>query len=183
VPPTCTGPTLAGIQRDGKRSFSAPPEMVIDPNKNYTAEVQTSRGVIDIALTAKDEPITVNNFVFLSCHGFYDGLKFHRVVKTPTPFVIQGGDPRGDGSGGPGYQFQTEVNPNLKHDSAGVVSMANAGPNTNGSQFFITLAPAPHLDNGSVGVFNAFGHVTAGMDVVNAIVQGDTILAISIAES
>ena len=104
-------------------------------------------------LAAKDAPITVNSFVFLSCNGFYDGLTFHRVVKSPQPFVIQGGDPKGDGTGGPGYQYQQETSPNLKHDAAGVLSMANAGPNTNGSQFFITLAATPSLDGG----YNVFG--------------------------
>jgi cyclophilin family peptidyl-prolyl cis-trans isomerase len=153
--------------------------MVIDPAKTYVATMQTTRGVVTMELSTQS-PITTNNFVFLSCHGYYDGLTFHRVVKTPTPFVIQGGDPRGDGTGGPGYQFQTEINPVIKHDAAGVLSMANSGPNTNGSQFFITLAPATHLDNGT---FNAFGRVTSGMDAVNAIRQGDRILAISIAES
>ena len=106
-------------------------------------------------------------------------MTFHRVVKTPTPFVIQGGDPRGDGTGGPGYLIDDEFSPNLLHDAAGVISMANSGPNTNGSQFFITLAPAAHLD----GVHSAFGHVTDGMDAVNSIVEGDKILAVSIAEN
>ncbi len=180
APPTCTGPNIASIQRTGQRSFKTAPDRIIDPTKHYVATMQTTRGVITIELDAADAPNTVNNFVFLSCDGFYDGLTFHRVVKTPTPFVIQGGDPRGDGTGGPGYLFANEISPNLNHDAAGVISMARTSqPDTNGSQFFITLAPAPSLD----GQYNAFGHVTSGMDVANSIVQGDLILAVSIAES
>jgi peptidyl-prolyl cis-trans isomerase B (cyclophilin B) len=177
--PTCTGPSIASINRDGQRNYDAAPEMVIDPAKTYTATMQTSRGVITIELAAADAPVTTNNFVFLSCHGFYDGLTFHRVVKQPAPFIIQGGDPRGDGLGGPGYLIPDEFSPNLRHDAAGVVSMANAGANTGGSQFFITLAPATHLDD----VHSIFGHVTDGMNAVNAIVEGDKILAVSITES
>jgi peptidyl-prolyl cis-trans isomerase B (cyclophilin B) len=176
TPATCTGPSISTISRDNQRSFSSAPAMVIDPAKTYVATMQTTRGVVTIQL-AKETPITTNNFVFLSCHGYYDGLKFHRVIRTPTPFMAQGGDPRGDGSGGPGYQFQDEITA-LKHET-GVISMANAGPGTNGSQFFITFAPQPHLD----GKHTVFGRVTSGMDVVNAIRQGDTILAVSIAES
>ena len=172
------GSAIAAIKREAKHAFASFPERVIDPDKTYTAKMETSRGVITIQLDAKDAPNTVNNFVYLSCEGYYDGLSFHRVVKTPTPFVIQGGDPRGDGLGGPGYIFDNEVSPNIRHD-AGVISMANSGPNTNGSQFFITLAAAPSLNDN----YSAFGRVTAGMDVVNAIVQGDKILAVSITES
>ena len=176
TPATCTGSTIQGIARDNQRAFSAPPAMVIDPSKSYVATMQTTRGVVTIAL-AKETPITTNNFVFLSCHGFYDGLKFHRVIRTPTPFMAQGGDPQGNGSGGPGYQFQDEFTA-LKHET-GIISMANSGPATNGSQFFITFAPQPHLD----GKHTVFGRVTSGMEAVNAIQQGDTILAVSIAES
>ena len=153
--------------------------MIIDASNTYTATMQTSRGVVTIELAAAEAPITVNNFVFLSCHGYYDGLTFHRVAKTPSPFVIQGGDPRGDGRGGPGYIFQDEFSPNLRHDGPGVLSMANSGANTNGSQFFITLAAAAHLDD----VHSIFGAVTDGMDAVNAIVEDDKILAVSITES
>ena len=178
--PSCTGPSIASIQRTHQRSFKAAPDRIIDPTKHYVATMQTSRGVITIDLDAADAPNTVNNFVFLSCDGFYDGLTFHRVVKTPKPFVVQGGDPKGDGTGGPGYLFANEISPNLNHDAAGVISMARTSqPDTNGSQFFITLSPQPSLD----GQYNAFGHVTAGMDVVNSIVQGDVILAVSITES
>lgn len=177
--PSCSGAMLASIVRDGQRSFNAPPEMVIDPAKAYTATMQTSRGLITIELAASGAPVTTNNFVFLSCRGYYDGLTFHRVVRAPTPFVAQGGDPRGNGTGGPGYIFEDEFSPDLRHDGPGVLSMANIGPNTNGSQFFITLAPASHLDD----VHSIFGRVTEGMAAVNAILEGDKIIAISITES
>jgi peptidyl-prolyl cis-trans isomerase B (cyclophilin B) len=141
--------------------------------------MQTSRGVVTIELAAADAPLTTNNFVFLSCRGYFDGLTFHRVIKDPSPFVVQGGDPRGDGRGGPGYIFADEFSPNLRHDGPGVLSMANSGANTNGSQFFITLAPAGHLDD----VHSIFGNVSGGMDAANAIIEGDKILAVSITES
>ena len=172
------------MPRNNTRTFSAIPGKVIDPAKTYTATMVTSKGTIVIALNAADAPNTVNNFVFLSCDGFYDGIVFHRVVKTPTPFVIQAGDPKGDdpalaGQGGPGYKFADEISPNLKHDAAGVLAMANSGPNTNGSQFYITLSPQPSLD----GKYNVFGKVTSGLDVANNIVQGDKILSVSVAEN
>jgi peptidyl-prolyl cis-trans isomerase B (cyclophilin B) len=176
---TCTGPTIESINRDGQRSYDAPPEMVIDPGKAYTATMETSRGVITIELAAADAPVTTNNFVYLSCRGYYDGLTFHRVVKQPQPFIIQGGDPRGNGTGGPGYLFEDEFSPELRHDAPGVLSMANAGPGTNGSQFFITLAATPHLDD----LHSVFGHVTDGMEAVDTIVEGDKLLAVSITES
>jgi cyclophilin family peptidyl-prolyl cis-trans isomerase len=176
--PSCTG-SLSSIQRTGRRTFPSAPARIIDPAKTYTALIKTSKGDITATLAAKDAPVTVNSFVFLACNGFYDGLTFHRVVKTPQPFVIQGGDPAGNGTGGPGYQYQQEISPNLKHDAAGVLSMANAGPNTNGSQFFITLAATPALDGG----YNVFGKVTDGMPVVNNIAIGDKIESISIRES
>jgi len=153
--------------------------MIIDPEKSYTATMQTSRGVITIELSPAEAPVTVNSFVFLSCRGYYDGLTFHRVVRQPEPFVIQGGDPRGDGRGGPGYLISDEFSPTLRHDGPGILSMANSGPNTNGSQFFITLAATSHLDD----VHSIFGRVTEGLSVTNAIIEGDKILAISIAES
>jgi peptidyl-prolyl cis-trans isomerase B (cyclophilin B) len=177
VPPTCEGTGISDIERTGQRRFSNAPAMVIDPTKTYVAEMQTSKGVITIELAADKAPVTVNNFVFLSCDGYYDGLTFHRVENQPTLSIIQGGDPRGDGTGGPGYVFDNEIS-DLKHD-AGVISMANAGPDTNGSQFFITKAAAPALD----GRYSVFGHVTEGMDVVNSIGVGDTILAVSIKEA
>jgi peptidyl-prolyl cis-trans isomerase B (cyclophilin B) len=167
---------IAEIERTGKRSFSSGPEQVIDADKTYIAKLETDKGNITIELATKAAPTTVNNFVFLSCNGFYDGLNFHRVITQP-PFMIQGGDPRGDGTGGPGYRFADEFSPDWKHDT-GVLSMANAGPNTNGSQFFITLAPQPHLD----GRHSVFGKVTEGMDIVRAIRQGDKITRIDIEE-
>lgn len=168
--------TIADLQRTGQRRFSAPPERVIDPSKSYTARLETDKGDIVIDLAAKDAPNTVNNFVYLSCVGYYDGLTFHRVI---GDFMIQGGCPLGTGTGGPGYQFADEFSPNLRHDGPGVLSMANAGPGTNGSQFFITHSAQPHLDNRH----SVFGKVTSGQDVVNAIQQGDKINKIEIEES
>ena len=170
-------PSFADIERTGQRKFSAPPERVIDPDKTYVATLKTDRGDIVIELAAKDAPETVNNFVFLSQTGYYDGLTFHRVIKSP-PFMIQGGCPLGTGTGGPGYQFKDEFSPGQRHDGPGVLSMANAGPRTNGSQFFITLAAQPHLDNRH----SVFGHVTAGMEAVQAVEQGDKIQRIDIEE-
>lgn len=168
-------PTIADIQRTGQRQFRAPPEQVIDTNKSYTATLQTDRGEIVIELAAKDVPNTVNNFVYLACSGFYDGLTFHRVVPN---FVIQGGCPRGDGTGGPGYRFDDEIHPNWRHSGPGMLSMANAGPGTNGSQFFITHSAQPHLD----GRHSVFGRVVSGQDVVNAVRQGDKIRRVEIRE-
>ncbi|MBP8251220.1 MAG: peptidylprolyl isomerase [Herpetosiphon sp.] len=150
--------------------------MSIDPNKQYAATIETSKGTIVIDLAANYAPKTVNNFVFLANNGFYDGLKFHRVISN---FMIQGGDPTGTGAGGPGYKFEDEVRNNpLKHET-GVLSMANAGPNTNGSQFFITHSPQPHLN----GKHTVFGKVREGQDVVNAIRQGDVMTKVTISES
>jgi peptidyl-prolyl cis-trans isomerase B (cyclophilin B) len=132
------------------------------------AILHTSKGDIQIELTPDKTPITVASFVNLIKHKFYDGVSFHRVI---SDFVIQGGDPTGTGTGGPGYQFEDEFSPDLKHTGAGILSMANAGPGTNGSQFFITLGAQPHLDNRH----SVFGKVTKGMDVVNSIKQGDVI--------
>ncbi len=143
-----------------------PPKMQIDPQKTYQVSMETSKGLIELELYPQYAPKTVNNFVFLAQEGYYDGVKFHRVI---DDFVIQGGDPTGTGAGGPGYKFEDEVRGNpLKHET-NVISMANAGPNTNGSQFFITHSPQPHLD----GKHTVFGKVVAGADVVNAIRQGD----------
>ena len=150
--------------------------MTIDPKKNYTATMETSKGTIEIELFAKDAPKTVNNFVFLAREGFYDGVTFHRVIPN---FMIQGGDPTGSGRGGPGYKFEDEVRTNPNKHGTGSLSMANAGPNTNGSQFFITHSPQPHLD----GKHTVFGKVTSGMDVVNAIRQGDVITSVTITDS
>jgi peptidyl-prolyl cis-trans isomerase B (cyclophilin B) len=164
------------IERTGNRRFSSAPARVIDTDKSYVATLKTPRGDITVDLTPKETPETVNNFVVLAQTGYYDGLNFHRVITSP-PFMIQGGCPLGTGTGGPGYQFKDEFSPNLRHDE-GVISMANAGPGTNGSQFFITLAPQPHLNNHH----SVFGRVTAGMDVVRAIRQGDNIDRVEIEE-
>ncbi len=158
------------------KQWPSAPEMQIDPKKKYTATIATGRGNIVIELYPQYAPKTVNNFVFLAQQGFYDGVTFHRVIRD---FMIQGGDPTGTGTGGPGYRFEDEVRSNpLKHE-AGVLSMANAGPNTNGSQFFITHSPQPHLN----GKHTVFGKVTSGMNVVNAIRQGDVMTSVTIAES
>ena len=153
-----------------------PPEMQIDPAKTYKAVIETSRGVIEVELSPQHAPKTVNNFVFLAKEGFYDDVSFHRVIKN---FMIQGGDPTGTGRGGPGYKFEDEVKENpLKHET-GVISMANSGPNTNGSQFFITHSPQPHLN----GRHTVFGKVVSGQDIVDAIQQGDKILRVEIREA
>ena len=129
---------------------------------NPGATLETNMGTIKLELFMNETPITVDNFIKLSKKGFYNGLAFHRVI---DGFMLQGGCPRGDGSGGPGYTIKDEFTPNLKHSAPGILSMANAGPNTGGSQFFITLAPTPWLD----GKHTVFGKVTEGMDVVRAI--------------
>lgn len=153
-----------------------PPGMQIDPAKAYKAVIETSRGFIELELYPQHAPKTVNNFVFLAKEGFYENVSFHRVIKN---FLIQGGDPTGTGRGGPGYRFEDEVKENpLKHET-GVISMANAGPDTNGSQFFITYSPQPHLN----GRHTVFGKVVSGQDVVDAIQQGDKIIHIEIRES
>ena len=138
--------------------------------------INTSKGAIDLTLFPEDAPVTVTSFLHLASKGFYDGLKFHRVIPN---FMIQGGCPTGTGTGGPGYKFECECKPNRKHDKPGILSMANAGPNTNGSQFFITHLPTPHLD----GKHTVFGEVTKGQDVVDSIVGGDTIDSITIHDS
>ena len=136
------------------------------------AVFETSRGAIRVALAPDKAPLTVANFVNLARRGFYDGLSFHRVI---DDFMIQGGCPEGSGRGGPGYRFEDETSNGLRHDR-GVLSMANAGPNTNGSQFFITHVPTPWLD----GKHTVFGKVTQGLDVVDAIKQGDKITSVKI---
>ena len=148
------------------KQWSKPPEMVIDPNKQYQAIFHTDKGDITARLFAKQVPKTVNNFVFLAREGFYDDTIFHRVIEN---FMAQGGDPTGTGRGGPGYRFADEFNPNLRHNKPGILSMANAGPNTNGSQFFITHVPTPWLDNKHA----VFGEVTDGMDVLLSIPPRD----------
>ena len=167
------------------RQFTTP-EDVIDPLKTYTATLTTAKGVIVIQLFAEQTPITVNNFVFLARQGWFDGASFHRVL---PGFVAQTGDPTGTGYGGPGYYIKNEILPELKFDAAGVLGMANSGADTNGSQFFITLAPAPSLD----GQYTVFGKVVSGLDVVNALTprdpqndpeapEGDHIISVTIEE-
>ena len=158
------------------KQWNEPPAMQIDAKKRYVAKIETTRGTIEIELYPAYAPKTVNNFVFLAREGFYDGVIFHRVIDN---FMIQGGDPTGTGRGGPGYKFEDEFKNNpLKHET-GVLSMANAGPGTNGSQFFITHSPQPHLD----GKHTVFGKVTSGQDVVNRIRQGDKMVKVVIEES
>jgi len=157
------------------KQWNAPPAMTIDSKKKYRARIQTSRGAISVDLHAQHAPKTVNNFVFLAREGFYDGITFHRVIAN---FMIQTGDPTGSGRGGPGYRFEDETKGNPARHETGVLSMANAGPNTNGSQFFITHAPQPHLD----GKHTVFGKVVEGQDVVNAIRQGDQLTKVEIDE-
>ena len=146
--------------------------MTIDPSKVYTVTMETDAGTIELELYPEHAPNTVNNFVTLTQDGFYDGVVFHRVIDN---FMVQGGDPTGTGRGGPGYKFNCETKGNpLKHE-AGVISMANAGPNTNGSQFFITHSPQPHLN----GNHTVFGKVVVGQDVVDAIRQGDKMVKVT----
>ena len=144
--------------------------MTIDPKKVYTATIDTPRGKIVVDLYPEHAPKTVNNFVFLAKEGFYDGVKFHRVIAN---FVIQGGDPTGTGAGGPGYRFEDEVKNNPLKNERGMISMANAGPGTNGSQFFITHVATPWLD----GKHTVFGKVIQGMEVVLAIPERDPMRA------
>lgn len=157
------------------KQWNKPPEMIIDAKKSYSAIINTNKGTIEIKLFPEYASKTVNNFVFLAKEGFYDGVTFHRVIED---FVIQGGDPTGTGRGGPGYKFEDEFSGNpLKHER-GVISMANAGPNTNGSQFFITHSPQPHLN----GKHTVFGKVINGLDVVDSIEQGDEMIEVTIVE-
>ena len=144
------------------KSYSAPPAMTIDESKSYSAKFKTNHGDINIDLFASQAPVTVNNFVFLARDGFYDNVIFHRVI---PDFMIQGGDPDGTGMGGPGYKFQDEFDKSLVFAGPGILAMANAGPGTNGSQFFITVAPTPHLN----GAHTIFGKVTSGQDIADAI--------------
>ncbi|HEX6897744.1 MAG TPA: peptidylprolyl isomerase [Bryobacteraceae bacterium] len=157
------------------KQYSAPPAMTIDTNKKYSATFDTSKGKIVCELFAKDAPITVNNFVFLAREGFYNGTVFHRVIDN---FMVQGGDPTASGRGGPGYRFEDETRNNPHKHKVGSLSMANAGPNTNGSQFFITHVVTDWLD----GKHTVFGQVTEGQNIVNSIKQGDQLNSVAIAE-
>ena len=163
----------------------APPSGALDASKTYTARFKTEKGDIVVQLYADRAQRTVENFVNLARAGFYDGTTFHRVI---GGFMAQGGDLTGTGTGGPGYQFDDEFDPSLRHDAAGTVSMANAGPGTNGSQFFLTYGPTPHLDN----KHSVFGRVTEGMGVLQSLRErdpqrdrepGDRIDTIEISES
>jgi peptidyl-prolyl cis-trans isomerase B (cyclophilin B) len=158
------------------KQYSAPPPLSIDAAKKYTATFETSRGTIVCDLFPQDAPKTVNNFVFLAREGFYNGTQFHRVI---NDFMVQGGDPTATGRGGPGYKFEDEFKNNPRAHKVGSLSMANAGPNTNGSQFFITHIATDWLN----GKHTVFGQVTTGQDVVNAIKQGDQIKNLTIQEA
>lgn len=177
---------IAGVIELGERQFKTCPEQVIDPAKDYTATLHTEKGDIVIQLFADKAPATVNSFVFLAQHGWFDNITWHRVL---PGFVAQTGDPTGTGMGGPGYYINNEVDPSLTYDREGLVGMANSGPDTNGSQFFITLGPAPHLN----GQYTIFGEVIEGMEVVKSLSQrnpqpgqtlppGDKLLNVTIEE-
>ena len=157
------------------KQWSSPPSLTIDVKRTYQGLIETEKGTIKLELYAQHAPQTVNNFMFLAREGYYEGVAFHRVIAN---FVIQGGDPSATGSGGPGYKFADETGGNpLKHET-GSLSMANAGPNTNGSQFFIAHSPQPHLD----GKHTVFGKVVAGQEVVDAIRPGDKMIKVVIEE-
>ena len=148
------------------RTYDHPPEMALDPDKDYYANLVTEKGSVRIRLFAREAPQTVNNFVFLARDGYFDGTTFHRVI---DGFMAQGGDPTGTGAGGPGYSIPDEFHPDLRHDRPGVLSMANRGPNTGGSQFFITHVATPWLDDRHA----VFGEVVEGMEVVSSIRERD----------
>ena len=167
------------------QQYDAPPEMIIDPKKSYQAIFKTSKGDITIELFADKAPKTVNNLVFLAREGFYDNTTFHRVI---GGFMAQGGDPTGTGRGGPGYRFEDEFDASLTFNKAGILAMANAGPGTNGSQFFITYGPTPHLNNNHT----IYGQVTDGLDIALSLRErdpmrdsnpGDALVTIEIIES
>ncbi len=150
------------------KQWESPPALIIDEDRVYQVKMETTRGEVLLELYPEHAPKTVNNFVFLVKEAFYDGISFHRVIDN---FMVQGGDPTGSGMGGPGFKFEDELSGNpLKHGKK-VISMANSGPNTNGSQFFITHLPQPHLD----GKHTVFGKVIQGEDVIDSIQQGDLI--------
>lgn len=162
------------MQSPTPKSYNSPVPMTIDVDKKYTAVIKTAKGDLNLELYAKDAPVTVNNFVTLARKGFYNGLTFHRII---PGFMAQGGDPSGNGTGGPGYKFQDEFS--SRTHQAGSLSMANSGPNTNGSQFFICYEPQPHLN----GKHTVFGQLTQGMDVLKKLVNGDKMIEVVITES
>ena len=149
-----------------QKNYDRPPEMTLDPEKDYHANLVTEKGTVRIRLFARDAPQTVNNFVFLAREGYFDGTTFHRVIEG---FMAQGGDPTGTGAGGPGYRIMDEFHPDLRHDRPGILSMANRGPDTGGSQFFITHVATPWLDDRHA----VFGEVVEGMEVINALRERD----------
>ena len=155
--------------------YNAPPKMMIENDRTYAVKIETDRGTIELDLFPEYAPKTVNNFVCLARDGFYDGISFHRVIPN---FMIQGGDPTGTGRGGPGYKFEDELTGDILSHETGALSMANAGPDTNGSQFFITHCPQAHLD----GRHTVFGKVVKGQDIVDAIRQGDVMIKVTVAE-
>lgn len=157
------------------KQYDTPPEMTIKTDGVYKARIETEKGTIELDLFPEYAPATVNNFVFLARDGYYDGVSFHRVISN---FMIQGGDPTGSGMGGPGYRFKDEFEGNPLTHCTGAISMANAGPGTNGSQFFITHAPQPHLN----GKHTVFGKITSGQAVVDSIRQGDVMLRVVVEE-
>jgi cyclophilin family peptidyl-prolyl cis-trans isomerase len=148
------------------RTYDHPPEMALDPDKDYYANLVTEKGSVRIRLFAREAPQTVNNFVFLAREGYFDGTTFHRVIEA---FMAQGGDPTGTGAGGPGYRIADEFHPDLRHDRPGILSMANRGPNTGGSQFFITHVATPWLDDRHA----VFGEVVEGIEVVTTLRERD----------
>ena len=172
---SCAEEKKASVPQDAAAGDAAKVEAPGDV-KDIRIELSTSKGTIEATIYASKVPMTAANYLNLAKRGFYNGLKFHRVIPN---FMIQGGDPQGTGRGGPGYRFADEFDPSLKHDGPGVFSMANAGPGTNGSQFFITHKDTPWLD----GRHSVFGKVTKGQDVVDAITGGDTIESIKVIDS
>lgn len=163
---SCGGQAPEPAPTPKPKTYSSPPPMVIDTSKQYIATIETEKGNLVLELFAKDVPITVNNFVFLAREGFYDGSTFHRVI---PGFMVQGGDPTGTGRGGPGYAFKDEFSQHTH--VAGALSMANAGPDTNGSQFFIAYTPLPALD----GKHSVFGQLIEGMDVLEKLTPRDPV--------
>ena len=174
--PSCSKPPQNKPKPQLPMSESQEASAPAPSNGDIRIIMKTSRGDMHITLFASKVPLTCANFLNLATHGYYDSLTFHRVI---PGFMIQGGDPEGSGRGGPGYRFEDEFDTSLRHSKAGILSMANAGPGTNGSQFFITHGPQPHLDN----KHSVFGEVTAGLDITQAIAKGDTINSIEILDS
>ena len=185
-PPNGAAATTEAEVHEAALQWSSPPPMQIDPSKSYEAVFKTEVGDFRVRLFADRAPITVNNFVFLATKGYYDNTTFHRVL---PGFMAQGGDPTGTGTGGPGYAFEDEFDPELQFDRAGLLAMANRGPDTNGGQFFMTYAPTPHL----TGLHTIFGEVVEGAEVLNKLTprdpqanpdfQGDSLISVEIIET